>query len=212
MRTHPNQPELFAPQATITHRLEKAELTEYPEAFNRTESEGYFDLLRHEINWQSASIRLAGRSIAIPRLQCWVAESGFNYSYSGIQMAPLPWSATLLAIRQRVQELAGLSFNAVLLNLYRNGQDSVSWHADDEPELGPNPVVASVSFGASRPFELKPKDNHSAARYRLMLHSGSLLVMGNTMQNNWLHQIPKAKGLEEPRINLTFRQVCERSG
>lgn len=207
MKYHSDQPELFAPEGVLTHRLEDAELTEYPDAFNRKDSERYFDLLMHEISWQSASIRIAGRSIPIPRLQCWVAESGLDYSYSGVQMTPVPWSAALLAIRQRVEELAGQSFNAVLLNLYRHGQDSVSWHADDEPELGSNPVVASVSFGASRPFELKPKDKDNPSRFRLMLHSGSLLVMGNTMQNNWLHQIPKVKGLEEPRINLTFRQL-----
>jgi len=123
-------------------------------------------------------------------------------------MEPESWSQELLQIRSRVEALAGQSFNAVLINLYRSGNDSVSWHADDEPELGPNPVVASVSYGASRPFELKHR--HSDEKIRLMLTDGSVLVMGKTLQNNWLHQLPKVRSLKDSRINLTFRRVVSR--
>jgi alkylated DNA repair dioxygenase AlkB len=96
---------------------------------------------------------------------------------------------------------------SVLLNFYRNGQDSVAWHADDEKELGPEPVIASVSFGAERRFQLKPKSGNNHQRYQLQLLDGSLLIMGNTLQNNWMHQLPKMKGLDLPRINLTFRTI-----
>jgi alkylated DNA repair dioxygenase AlkB len=188
--------------------LGDAELVEYREAFSSTESKQYFDFLLNNVNWQAASIRIAGRLIPIPRLQCWVAEPGLSYTYSGITMAPENWSGELLQIRDRVESLAEQSFNAVLLNLYRDGKDSVAWHADDEPELGRNPVVASVSFGADRPFELKHR--HSDSRKRLTLFDGSVVVMGKTLQNHWLHQLPKVNSLHAARINLTFRRIVSR--
>jgi len=203
-----NQSELFPSPASQRIDLGDADLCEHREAFSREESESYFNILFKDINWQSAAIRIAGRLIPIPRLQCWVADPGCSYTYSGITMEPESWSQELLQIRSRVEALAGQSFNAVLINLYRSGNDSVSWHADDEPELGPNPVVASVSYGASRPFELKHR--HSDEKIRLMLTDGSVLVMGKTLQNNWLHQLPKVRSLKDSRINLTFRRVVSR--
>jgi len=189
------------------HRLDGAEIMEFPVAFNYEESTGYFDYLRDNIAWQGGSIRIAGRRIAIPRLQCWVADPGLSYTYSGIRLQPAPWLQPLQEIRSRVETLAGQSFNAVLLNLYRDGTDSVAWHADDEPELGSNPVVASVSFGACRPFDLKPRLGNGGSKTRILLRSGTVLVMGKTIQNRYLHQLPKVKNLSEPRINLTFRQL-----
>jgi len=203
-----NQSELFSSPEIQRIDLEDAELVEHKKAFSYTESRTYFTNLLDHTNWQTASIRIGGRVIPIPRLQCWVADADCRYSYSGISMVPENWSEQLLEIRSRVEALAEQSFNAVLMNLYRNGDDSVSWHADDEPELGSDPVVASVSFGAARPFELKHRNNDT--RFRLTLTDGSLLVMGKGLQNNWLHQIPKVRSLQEPRINLTFRRIVSR--
>lgn len=203
-----NQSELFPVPEVQAIDLGDAEISVYQQAFSTSESETYFKYLMDHSKWQSASIRLGGRAIPIPRLQTWVADPGCSYSYSGIPMKPENWSPSLLQIRSRVEELAGQSFNAVLLNLYRHGNDSVSWHADDEPELGSNPVVASVSFGATRPFQLKHKAKD--AKYRLTLSNGSLLIMGRGLQNNWLHQLPKVKDLNEARINLTFRRIVSR--
>ncbi|MBT8145258.1 MAG: alpha-ketoglutarate-dependent dioxygenase AlkB [Gammaproteobacteria bacterium] len=211
MTTSSQQSDLFTNSASSRSiDLGDAELYEYQQAFSTEESKRYFSSLIENVNWQNASIRIAGRLIPIPRLQCWVADSGLSYSYSGITMQPQRWSEELLQIRSRVEALADQPFNAVLINLYRDGNDSVAWHADDEPELGCNPVVASVSFGASRPFDLKHRSNDS--KRRLILSDGSVLVMGKTLQNNWLHQLPKVKTLQDPRINLTFRRIFSRAG
>ena len=127
-----------------------------------------------------------------------------------MRLRPEPWHPAVLGVKDRVERLSGQHFNSVLLNLYRDGMDSVAWHADDEPELGADPVIASVSFGAERPFLIKPKQPTSGAqKHRLVLRDGSLLVMGKGMQNNWIHQLPKVKSLKEPRINLTFRAIQE---
>ncbi len=206
MKSLGEQAEFFTPQGPTTHQLGNAELVEHRNAFSQAESARYFRFLLENINWRSAAVPIAGKLVPIPRLQCWIADPGLSYTYSGITMHPEGWSEPLLEIRERVQRLAGMAFNAALLNLYRDGRDSVAWHADDEPELGSDPVVASVSFGASRPFDLRPrKSTGSTGRLRIVLVDGSLLIMGNTVQANWLHQLPKVKGLEEPRINLTFR-------
>jgi alkylated DNA repair dioxygenase AlkB len=122
-------------------------------------------------------------------------------------LRPCAWTAQLLEIRSRVESLSGARFNAVLLNYYRDGNDSVAWHADDEPELGPAPIVASASFGASRPFELKHRRRSDLDKVRMILHDGSLIVMGKTLQSNWIHQLPKVRSLDSPRINLTFRRI-----
>ena len=203
-----HQSDFFSTHALQRHDLGDAELLEYRDIFNIEDSISYFDLLHKKVNWKSASIRIAGRNVPIPRLQCWVADRGLTYRYSGMTMSPEPWSEVLREIRSRVEQLAELRFNAVLLNLYRDGRDSVAWHADDEPELGENPVVASLSLGANRPFELKHRTRD--VRLRMTLHNNSLLIMGETLQNNWLHQLPKVNSSIGPRINLTFRKLQTR--
>lgn len=129
------------------------------------------------------------------------------YAYSGVRLRPCPWDDTVRRIQSRVSELAGLNFNSVLINYYRNGQDSVAWHADDEAELGDAAIIASVSLGAERVFQLKHKHSIPAQKYQLVLRNGSLLLMGATMQQNWLHQLPKVPDLDDARINLTFRNI-----
>ena len=191
----------------IRHAIGNAELREYPQMIGPSEADQMLETLTAEIPWRQESLRIAGKLRAIPRLQCWMGDSASKYGYSGVRLTPCPWHETVKTIRERVADLSGSTFNSVLINFYRNGQDSVAWHADDEAELGDSPVIASVSLGAERIFELKQKHQTPAKKYQLLLRHGSLLIMSGLMQQHWLHQLPKIKGLMEPRINLTFRNI-----
>ena len=170
------------------------------------ESNNLFIELRNEIKWRSDEIRMFGRTIPIPRLNAWYGDEGCSYSYSGIKLDPLPWTETLKNLRNRVAEAAEESFNSALLNLYRDGSDSNGWHADDEPELGEQPVIASLSLGATRLFKMKRRDG--LEKISLELANGDLLIMNGDTQSFWLHQIPKVAREIEERINLTFRKVA----
>ena len=143
----------------------------------------------------------------MPRLQAWFGEAHCRYAYSGLQLPPLPWTPALLELRARVEGLAGRPFNSVLLNYYRDGRDSVSWHSDDEKELGPDPVVASLSLGAPRRFQMKHRSRGDLPRPAWELGHGSLLLMGRGSQTGWRHQLPKQPGVKEARVNLTFRSI-----
>ncbi|PCI76511.1 MAG: alpha-ketoglutarate-dependent dioxygenase AlkB [SAR86 cluster bacterium] len=191
----------------IRHLIGNAELTEYPQIVNSAEATQMFETLIADIPWRQESLKIAGKLRAIPRLQCWMGDRTSEYGYSGVRLTPCPWHATVKSIHDSVAELSGTNFNSVLINFYRNGQDSVAWHADDEAELGDTPVIASVSLGAERIFELKHKQQTPARKYKLLLRHGSLLIMAGTMQQYWLHRLPKVKGLQEARINLTFRNI-----
>ena len=180
-------------------------------AFEPSDASAMLHNLAEDIPWRQDSLWIAGREIPVPRLQCWMGDVGSLYGYSGMRLEPEPWHPQVQAIRSRVQELSGIQFNSVLLNLYRNGEDSVSWHADDEPELGRDPVIASVSLGAVRRFQLKHRHDRSREKLQIDLPHGSILIMGKGMQNKWLHQVPKQKTINEPRINLTFRQIIRRA-
>jgi len=205
------QSELFLDKGiSITqqiHELGDATIKEFPFAFTKRASDKYLTDLIDEISWQQDTLWIAGREIKVPRLQCWMGDRGSNYGYSGIRLEPKPWTDTILTIKERVESLTNEQFNSVLLNYYRDGQDSVSWHADDEKELGRHPIIASVSFGAHRKFQFRPKAKDDKRRFQMELRHGSVLVMGNTLQNKWLHQLPKISGLKESRINLTFRKI-----
>jgi len=183
-----------------------AEVFFYPGIFSQTESEALFTDLANNVRWSQQSAVFAGKAVPLPRLTAWYGDAGKSYSYSGITVQPKPWTETLMAIKQRVEAVARVPFNSVLLNYYRNEQDSVSWHSDDEPELGTNPVIASVSFGATRKFQFKHKHNNEL-RSELELTPGSLLLMQGTTQHFWKHQIPKTKQSHGGRINLTFRVI-----
>jgi len=191
----------------IRHSIGNAQLLEYPQIVDQAQATQMFERLIADIPWQQEHLRIAGKLRAIPRLQCWMGDSASEYGYSGVRLAPCPWHKTVKTIHDRVADLSGRTFNSVLINYYRNGQDSVAWHADDETELGDTPVIASVSLGAERIFELKQKHQTPAKKIKLLLRHGSLLIMGGTMQQHWLHQLPKEKGLLEARINLTFRNI-----
>tara|TARA_R110002072_G_scaffold247825_1_gene406956 strand:- start:1527 stop:2147 length:621 start_codon:yes stop_codon:yes gene_type:complete len=161
--------------------------------------------LKSEIQWQQEKIKLYGQVHDLPRLTAWYGDAGKKYNYSGIVVDSLTWIEPLLEIKKRIEAVSGVAFNSVLLNRYRSGADSVSWHADDEQELGRNPVIGSVSFGEARPFQLKHKTKDE--RTKIVLHHGSYLLMQGATQHNWLHQIPKSKKTLSERINLTFRRI-----
>jgi len=191
----------------MTHELGNATIQEFPFAFNERESNRYLTSLIDKVPWQQDSLRIGGKEVLIPRLQCWMGDPGSDYSYSGIRLQSKPWSKDVLNIKTRIECLTEHKFNSVLLNYYRNGQDSVSWHADDEKELGDKPTIGSISFGAVRKFQFRAKSTNDVRKFNIELRNGSLLLMGDTLQNNWLHQLPKAPGLVRPRINLTFRRI-----
>jgi hypothetical protein len=170
-------------------------------------SNAYFQLLLHNIQWRQEEIVVFGKKHLEPRLTAWHANQGTHYAYSNKILQPKDWSAELIELKTKIEEiLPGKSFNSVLLNLYRDGNDKMGWHSDNEKELGPNPCIASLSFGATRYFDLKHKQDKTK-RFRFELSSGMLLIMLGSLQDYWLHQIPQQKKVKEPRINLTFREV-----
>ena len=146
-----------------------------------------------------------GKEVLIPRCTSWYGDENMHYKYSGINNIPLPWTDELNELKAKVEQQANATFNSVLLNQYRDGNDSVGWHADDEKELGENPIIASINFGATRAFILK----HNTTKEKIIidLTHGSLLVMGGAMQHNWKHTIPKRKKVIDTRVNLTFRLI-----
>lgn len=169
----------------------------------------WFDRLASQIQWQQSEIQLYGKSLLIPRLNAWYGDQGAEYAYSGQQLVRNPWTTALQALKAKVEQRLYCSFNSVLANYYRNGNDGVSWHADDEPELGCTPLIASLSFGATRRFSLKPKSGTQLGERPLHidLAGGSLLVMADKTQQFYHHQIAKTKHAVAGRINLTFRTV-----
>ncbi len=168
-------------------------------------SQSYFNHFIESVPWRKDKIKIFGKIFDIPRLQAWYGDQGFSYTYSGIKMEPLPWTPELSELKNRVEQISGFLLNSVLINLYRNGQDSNGWHSDDEPELGLNPQIASISLGEERVFQLRHKETKE--RKDLILKDGSLLLMSGTAQTKWKHQIPKTKKNLSPRINLTFRRI-----
>lgn len=184
--------------------LAGAEADHYRAAFPSGEADRLFAVLRRELDWREATIRLFGRAVTQPRLSAWYGDA--PYTYSNLTWPARPWPDPLPAIKARVEALAGQSFNGVLANLYRDGRDSMGWHADDEPELGPDPVVASVVFGTARRFLFKRKDD-AHRKLEVALGHGDILVMGPGTQRHWLHAVPKTAKPVGERINLTFRLI-----
>lgn len=166
--------------------------------------------LRDEIPWETHRLRLFGRWHDSPRRSCWIGDPDAAYTYSGTRFAPRPWSPILLALRARVQQAAGTRFNSVLANLYRDGRDGMGWHSDDEPELGPQPVIASLSLGAERRFLLKRREPGARASGLPLAH-GSLLIMAGDTQRHYRHALPRSARVIGARINLTFRWVGTQS-
>ncbi|SEN87863.1 Alkylated DNA repair dioxygenase AlkB [bacterium A37T11] len=178
----------------------------YPDFLDANESAQLLDRFIRTVPWMQPMIKMYGKKLLTPRLTAWFGDPKSHYSYSGSRFDPMPWTEELASLRTRIQHHTGLSFNSVLLNYYRDGNDSVAWHADNEKELGPKPDIASLSLGQPRSFDFRNKANHQL-KYELTLQSGSLLIMRGDLQNYWEHRIPKSNKPMRPRINLTFRTI-----
>jgi alkylated DNA repair dioxygenase AlkB len=177
----------------------------YKDATESKRAAELYETLTNDLAWAERKVRVFGRWVAQPRLTTWYGEPDRPYQYSGIELQPLPWTAELAWLRDICEHLAKARFNSVLANLYRTGADSVSWHGDDEPELGENPVIASVSLGGTRRFDLRHRETGETVK--TLLTPGSVLVMSGQTQHKWLHQLPKTTQHVEPRINLTYRYI-----
>lgn len=186
--------------------LPDAEIIYYPEFYSQSSADLIYSELQRDILWQQDEIKIFGKIHPQPRLTALYGNEGKSYSYSNIKMQPHPWSLLLQKIKTEVEKVAETNFSTVLLNYYRDGKDSNGWHADDEKELGLNPIIASVSFGAERVFQLKHKTD-TLQKKSINLQHGSLLLMKGTTQHFWKHQIPKTAKPIGSRINLTFRLI-----
>lgn len=165
----------------------------------------YFDRLLQSIGWKNDESVIFGRHIITKRKAAWHGDSDYFYTYSGTTKQALPWTPELLALKQLTEKITGTTFNSCLLNLYHDGSEGMAWHSDDESSLGKNAAIASLSFGAERKFTFKHKVTKQGIS--VMLESGSLLLMKDATQSNWLHSLPKSKKVNRPRINLTFRTI-----
>ncbi len=193
---------LFMPDADIIF---------YRAFFTTSQSDILFNDLYQNTHWKQEQIKFYGKNISLPRLTAWVGDEGAVYKYSGITAGPEPWTSTLWEIKRAIEAVSGTVFNSVLLNLYRQKKDSVDWHSDDEPELGQDPVIGSVSLGGTRRFQFKHKQNKDL-RYEMGLTHGSYLLMKGPTQHHWFHRIPKEAKFCRPRINLTFRVIRKKRG
>ena len=194
------------PSEKIAFDLPNATIEYYPNFFKEIQAKEFFDKLYQEIPWQQDPITVFGKTHSQPRLTALFGNEGKPYSYSNIVMQPHRWNPLLMFIKNEVEEKCNENFTTVLLNLYRDGKDSNGWHADNEKELGLNPVIASVSFGAERSFHLQ-HNSIPEAKLKITLGNGSLLLMKGETQHFWKHQIPKTSREVSPRINLTFRVI-----
>ncbi|MBW4687223.1 MAG: alpha-ketoglutarate-dependent dioxygenase AlkB [Komarekiella atlantica HA4396-MV6] len=183
-----------------------ADVTFYRHFFNQQDSDKLFQTLLDEIMWRQDKMKIYGKEVNLPRKTAWYGDRNMSYKFSGIHLEPEPWTPTLLQVKEKVDEIAEVKFNSVLLNLYRDGNDGISWHTDAEPELGSNPVIGSVSFGEARRFMFRHKHNRDL-KAEIELKHGSLLLMAGITQHFWQHQIPKTSKQVQPRINLTFRII-----
>jgi len=178
----------------------------YPNFFSSQEADKYFHHLKEHIRWKQEPIKIFGKQIMQPRLTAFYGDANKTYSYSGIIMHPLEWNEDLLQIKKKIEAVSKVNFNAALLNQYRSGQDSMGWHRDNEKELGTNPVIGSVSFGAERKFQLRNYKDKNIVR-SIELSNGSYLLMKGATQYFWEHQLPKNTKAMGPRINITFRVI-----
>ena len=193
-------------------RLPDADVALWPQWLDTAEADALFAELRQAIAWETHRIRLFGRELASPRLSCWICDPGATYTYSRSRFEPRPWPPALAAVRVRVEQVCGARFNSVLANLYRDGQDSMGWHSDDEPELGARPVIAALSLGAARRFRFRRRRARGEPAqpgdtFELALPHGSLLRMAGATQRLYRHDLPRVRGLAAARINLTFRRI-----
>lgn len=175
--------------------------------FAKQQADFLYSQLLSSLAWKQEQITVVGRKVLVPRLVCWYGDKQAVYTYSGVAHQPLPWNGTLLDIKQHIETFSSFSFNSVLANLYRNGSDSMGWHADKEKELGKDPAVASLSLGDQRLFKIRR--NKTGEMIDIELQHGDLLLMSGALQHHWRHCVPKTKHEKKPRINLMFRKILQ---
>lgn len=200
---------LFGPELSTapgTSHDARPDVQLVPEFLSSADADRVYALLERLPGWKQDHIRVYGKTHPLPRLHRWFADSGEKYRWSGIDMQPEPFPPLVRDVLRRLREESGVEFNTALGNLYRSGADAVSWHSDDEPDLGPDPVIASLSLGATRRFLLRKKEDHHATISFELTH-GSLVWMSGPTQRVWEHSIPKTSRSVGPRVNLTFRSI-----
>ena len=201
MSKDPYQADFLNTQNTALS-LPDADIEYTPDFIDQHEAIALYEELVADLDWRQEVIKVYGKSHPTPRLSCWMGETGLPYGYSQTAMEAMPWSATILNMKQALEVSTKTVFNSVLINYYRDGRDSVGWHSDDEPEFGKNPLIASVSLGASRDFHLRHKQHKLT--HKMPLNNGSLLIMKGPTRHYWQHHIPK-RAHAQGRVNLTFR-------
>jgi len=177
--------------------------------FNQVDSNELLKKLISDLPWESMAIKMFGKDITIPRLQCWVGDKGCDYKYSGKKLNRQDWTTDLIMIREKIYKELNIDFNSVLINYYRDGKDSMGWHSDNERELGPNPTIASISLGSERDLVFRNKINKEVLPIP-QTHGCLILIDGKT-QKNWQHAIKKTRKVIGPRINLTFRNIIDKN-
>lgn len=188
-----------------------AEVTYYAGFFSETKATKYYMQLVEKVDWVQNKIKMYGKENWVPRMEAWYGDKGINYTYSGITQEPKPWMEELLEIKSAIEPIAQTVFNSVLINFYRDGQDRVGWHSDDEKELGETPIIGSVSLGATRKFKLRHRNfQENRQQTALDLENGSVLLMKGDTQKHWKHEIPRTALPVGGRINLTFRDIIPR--
>lgn len=197
--------DLFSSEKTIFN-LPQADVSYIPDFLSLDAADELFMSLRNKTHWQQDDITVFGKTYKQPRLTALYSETDHAYTYSNITMQPKSFTPELTPLKTKIEQISGTTFNSVLLNLYRDGHDSNGWHADNEKELGKNPVIASLTLGAQRVFHFKHRTVPNE-KYKIQLEHGSLLIMAGEMQQYWLHCIPKTKKTIGERINLTFRLI-----
>ena len=198
----------FLQSETIVIKSNDADLEYQPDFISHQDALALYQKLVDETQWTQERVHVYGKSHLAPRLSCWVSDPTMSYSYSYTRMEPTAWSQTLLELKSKLENATGSSFNSVLLNYYRDGQDTTGWHSDDEAELGRNPVIGSISLGAPRDFLLRHKSK--PLKHKMALENGSLLMMRGATQHFWQHHVPK-RANSLGRINLTFRTIINPS-
>lgn len=189
--------------------LPQAELLFWPKWLSPEQAERCYQQLAQQLNWQQPAIKIFGKAVLIPRQQVWMGDPHCSYKYSGVLFEPEPWHPLVKQLTDRVNQLCQTRFNSVLLNWYADGQQHMGWHSDDEPELGENPQIASLSLGQQRFFDLKHKN--LGTQLKLELGHGSLLLMAGQCQQYWQHRVPKMAAATQGRINLTFREIKQKT-
>ena len=187
-------------------KLKQPNVAFIPDFLTAGDADDWLTLLTKSLNWRQDPITLFGKTHLIPRLQSFIADNDVTYTYSGLTLTGNGFPTELQRLKDAIEQRSGYCFNALLANLYRDGNDHMGWHSDDEKELGTDPIIASLSLGAERTFKLRDKQNKRLTIDYQLTH-GSLLIMGQGVQTDWDHSLPKRRRVNDPRINLTFRQI-----